>query len=40
MAKETIFKNGKIVLRDRVIKGDVVVRDTIIADVNNTSTQI
>jgi len=40
MAKETIFKNGKIVLGDRVIKGDVVVRDTIIADVNNTSTQI
>ena len=31
--KELLLKNGKIVLKDRVIEGDVLVADGIIRDI-------
>ena len=38
MARELVFKNGKIVLVDRVVDGNIVVRDTLITEVDGTST--
>lgn len=40
MARELVFKNGKIVLVDRVVDGNIVVRDTLITEVDDTSTEI
>ena len=40
MAIETIFANGKIVLEDRIVHGNVVVRDTFIAEVDERSSKI
>ena len=40
MARETVFTNGKIVLEDRVVDGNVVVRDTLITEVDDRSSKI
>ena len=40
MARETVFTNGKIVLEDRVVDGNVVVRDTFITEVDDRSSKI
>jgi len=40
MARELVFKNGKIVLEDRVVDGNVVVCDNLITEIDDTPTEI
>ena len=40
MPGETVFRNGKIVLEDRIVHGNVVVRDKFIAEVDESSSKI
>ncbi len=40
MARELVFKNGKIVLEDRVVDGNVVVCDKLITEIDDTPTEI